>query len=258
MFDTIRVGTFNTKDNKINRKGGIETSGLYVSNADLVSSIIQGNRFDLLGTQELTINYVNELAFRMENYKFYGDYRFGNLLSKMPYNENNNIITNRHVLENKTVKLPWLAKSFPDLMTSVIKMSIMPRIATIVISEDEEHRKVCMINTHLDYQVPSIQIRQLSALKDLIKKYSQDYKVILTGDFNMEIGDSKMDNFISEVSDELKLVDIPYMTWYGKDGSEKRIDYIFVPNSWQVEKAGIISSMNTSDHAIVFADVKQR
>lgn len=83
----------------------------------------------------------------------------------MPYNENNQIITKHNVIKNKTIWLPWLANNFSDFKESVTKMPIMPRIATIVVSEDEEHRKVCMINTHLDYQVSSIQIRQLKALK---------------------------------------------------------------------------------------------
>ena len=122
-MDKMTIGTFNTKDNSINRNGGVREDG--ISNADLVTDIIKENEFDFLGTQELTIKYVNELALRLSDYKFYGSYRYGNLLTKMPYNENNQIITNQNVLVSKTIWLPWIANNFPDLKTSITKMSIM-------------------------------------------------------------------------------------------------------------------------------------
>ena len=255
-MDKIMVGTFNTKDNKVNRRGGIRDDG--INNAEIVSDIIKENEFDFLGTQELTIKYVNELALRLQDYEFYGSYRYGNLLTAMPYNENNQIITNNNVVYDKTIWLPWVARNFPDLKDSITKMSIMPRVATIVISEDSEHRKVCMINTHLDYQVPSIQLRQLKALQKIVQKYGQDYEIILTGDFNMELGDKKFDSFVSSVDDKLKHVDIGSNTWHGNDSEKASIDHIFVPKNWQVENAGIIDSKGTSDHDVVFAEVRRR
>lgn len=255
-MDNLKIGTFNTKDNKTNSHGGLREDG--VSNAEIVSNIINKENFDLLGTQELTINYTNEIAMRTGSYKFYGSYRYGNLLKNLPYNENNNIVTKRNVLYNKTIWLPWVANNFKDLKTSIVKMSIMPRIATVVISEDEEHRKICMINTHLDYQVESIQKRQLEALKNLITKYSSEYKVVLTGDFNIEKNQSHFQTFVRDVKDEIKLVDIEGTTWHGKNGEQKQEDYIFVPKDWSIEDAGIINSENTSDHDIVYASVRQK
>lgn len=255
-MESIKIGTFNIKDNKINRNGGLRQDG--ISNTDLVSTIIKEQKFDLLGIQELTVKYVNELALRLPNYGFYGNYRYGNLLTSMPYNENNQIITNRNVLEDKTVWLPWIPDNFLDLKTSITKMSIMPRIATIVISEDEEYRKLCMINTHLDYQVSSIQVRQLNAIKKLIQRYVQEYEVVLTGDFNMELGDKKFDAFVTDVKDSLQHVDIQGSTWHGKIGEGSAIDHIFIPKNWKVEDAGIIDSMGTSDHDVAFAYVKRK
>ncbi len=255
-MDNLRIGSFNVKDNAINRNGGLNQTG--ISNADIVATQIKENEFDLLGTQELTIKYVNELMLRLPNYRFYGNYRYGNLLTKIPYNENNNIITNRNVLLEKTLWLPWVPNNFTDLKTSITKFSIMPRIATIVVSEDEEHRKLCMINTHLDYQIPSIQIRQLNALKNIIEKYGKDYPIVLTGDFNMELGDSKLEDFISHFKDTLKHVDIQGKTWHDKSGNEAALDHIFIPKNWKVEDAGIIDSKGTSDHDMIYANIKQK
>jgi endonuclease/exonuclease/phosphatase family metal-dependent hydrolase len=252
----IRVGTINIKDNKINRNGGIREDG--TNNAKLVSNIIKEKNFDLLGTQELTIKYVNELALFLPNYKFYGNYRCGNLLAKIPYNESNQIITKCNVLETKTFWLPWLANNFSDLKNSITKMSIMPRIATIVVFQDEEHRKVCMINTHLDYQIPSIQIRQLKALNNIIQKYSQLYDIILTRDFNMEIGNNIFDLFINDIKDKLQHVDVYGATWHGANGEETQVDHIFIPKNWKIKNAEIINLKETSDHDAICVNIKRR
>ena len=113
MSDLLKVGSFNMKDNGINRNGGIREDG--TSNAKYVANIIKEKEFDLLGTQELTIKYVNELALELHNYQFLGSYRYGNALKFLPYNENNNILTNQKVLETNTIWLPWIANNFPDI-----------------------------------------------------------------------------------------------------------------------------------------------
>lgn len=255
-METLRVGTFNTKDNAVNRNGGLKEDG--ISNADIVSKIIKENQFDLLGTQELTVKYVSEIASRLENYKFYGSYRYGNLLTKIPFNENNNIITKHNIILEKTLWLPWIANNLSDLHKSIKKMSIMPRIATVVILEDEDNKKICMINTHLDYQISSIQIRQLEALKKIIDKYSKDYSIILTGDFNMEFGNKNFDSFVSDMKNTLQHVNISEKTWHGPNGEEATLDHIFIPKNWEVENVGIIDSRNTSDHDIIYTDVRRR
>lgn len=256
MSDLLKVGSFNMRDNKVNRNGGVRVDGF--SNAKYVADVIKKQEFDLIGTQELTIKYVNELALQLHDYHFLGSYRYGDLLKFIPYNENNSILTNQKVLETNTIWLPWIATNFPDLKTSIMKASIMPRVATIVVSEDKENRKVCMINTHLDYQVPSIQAKQLEKLKSIILKYARDYKIILTGDFNMELDDNNFKQFVTDVSDELKVVDIDGATWHGKNNEEKKEDFIFIPTDWQVENAGKIDANGTSDHDIIYADIRRK
>lgn len=255
-MDSLKIGTFNAKDGITNRNGGLRSDG--TNNADLVANIVKENEFDLLGTQELTVRYVNELSLRLTNYKLYGNYRYGNILKTMPYNESNLIVTNRNILKSETVWLPWIASNFSDFKTSIARMSIMPRIATIVILEVDRHKKVCMINTHLDYEVPSIQVKQLNAIKNLILKYAQKYDIVLTGDFNMELDNQRFHSFVNDVKDKIKHIDIKSSTWHGKNGEETTIDHIFVPKNWKVEDAGKIDSMGTSDHDLAFVNVKVR
>jgi len=259
-METIKIGSFNTKDNAINRNGGMRPDG--ISNAQILSKEILENGFDLLGTQELTINYVNELKKFLPEYSFYGNYRYGKgILTKIPYNENNNIITNKKVVFEKTFWLPWIPNNIKDVATSIQKMSIMPRIATVVIIEEND-KEYCMINTHLDYQIESLQVRQLEALKNLILKYKQKYPVIVTGDFNMEVKEGHFDNFISDLNESgIQRVEINENTWHGKDGSGKTLDHIFIPKSWKIEDAGIVKvseEEKTSDHDAIFVEAKTR
>lgn len=249
---SLNIGSFNVKDNLINSKGGKRHDG--ICNADIVKDIISDYQLDLIGSQELTIKYVNELSLRLLNYKFYGNYRFGNILKNFPCNESNHIITNQKVLYEKTVWLPWIADNFKDLSTSIVKFSIMPRVATIIIAENDDFKQYCMINTHLDYKIPSIQKKQLEKLKQIIYKCSEYFPIILTGDFNMELGNQNFDNFIDGISDISKHVDIKENTWHNKQEA-KTLDHIFIPKTWKVEDCGIIDSMGTSDHNIVYAKV---
>lgn len=111
-----------------------------------------------------------------------------------------------------------------------------------------------MINTHLDYQIPSIQIRQLQALEKIIVKYSSHYPIILTGDFNMEIDDRNFNSFISDIkANNMKRVEINESTWYGKNGN-KTVDHIFLPKDWDILNAGTVDLQETSDHKGIFVE----
>ena len=245
----LNIASINVKDNKANRNGNLE-------NAKKLSKIIE--QFDLIGTQEFTVKYVNEVMKNLDSYKIYDNYRYGKILKNMPYNENNGIITNQSVLSSNTIWLPWIANNFRDLTTSIIKMSIMPRIATVVISDTKENGKICMINTHLDYQIPSIQIKQLKAIKKLINQYGKDYPVFLTGDFNMELDDKNFSEFVKSINDDLEHVDIKEKTWHGKSGEEKSLDHIFISKDFYIENSGITSTQGTSDHDVIYATVSKR
>lgn len=254
-MDTIKIGSFNVKDNFINYlKGGIR-SNEQLDNAQILADIIKDEKFDLLGTQELTANYTNRLKKQLPNYKLVGNYRYGNgILSYIPENENNKIITNREVILEETIWLPWLPKTSDELGQVLSKMSIMPRIATITIT-GKEHERICMINTHLDYAVDKIQIRELEALKKLIDHYSKKYPVVLTGDFNMEIHIPHFASFIESLEENhMKRVPIDSATW-----KAKTLDHIFIPEDWPIEDYGIITKeeMNvTSDHNLVYVKTK--
>lgn len=256
----LTIGSFNTKDNAINRNGGIRNDG--TDNAKILAQKIKEKNFDILGTQELTIKYTTRLEQLLPNYKFCGDYRYSNALINMPYNENNQIMTKQNILSTKTIWLPFIAHNPKDLKTSISKASIMPRIATITITENEDGQKICTINTHLDYQIPSVQIRQLKALSKIIKTYSAQYPIILTGDFNMELKEEHFKEFVQSMEKEnIQRVEINENTWCPKEENGKTEDHIFIPKNWIVEDCGVIQDeemRELSDHKAIYVKAKTR
>jgi endonuclease/exonuclease/phosphatase family metal-dependent hydrolase len=245
----IKIGCFNVKNDVQNYMINKET------NADAIAEMINHQKFDLFGMQELTAKYFKELSLRLKDYKFYGKYRYGRLFKGLSYNENNNIITNKKVMFERTIWLPWIANNFKDLKLGVKKKSIMPRIATIVIVEDKDNGKLCMINTHLSSRISSIQLCQLKKLKEIIMKYNKKYPIILTGDFNMEISDKRFSDFIFGIKAfGMKHINIEGNTWQNKSGKAKSFDHIFIPEDWVVKNAGIIDLKNVSDHKAIYVE----
>ena len=249
----IKIGSFNTWNNVINRRG-------ITFNVEVLSQVIKEENFDIIGTQELTLKYCNELKKKLSNYSFCGSYRFGDFIfKKFSFNENNNIITNKKVLFHKTIHLPFMPVNLRELKntTNIKCWSLLPRIATLVVIEIN-NKHICMINTHLDYKITSIKKRQLSSLKKVIKNYIKEYPVILTGDFNLAIDEEVFNDFIFDL-DKLGMmrVNISDSTWNCRGKNKKTLDHIFVPKTWKVLNCGVIENDmmdDISDHRMIYAE----
>lgn len=266
-MNTIRIGSLNTQNSKINRTGGITPDGK--DNAKILAEHIENSGYYFLGTQELTRVFSKNLLNHLKKYKLYGDYRYGS--SKLvqnigvidSFNENNAIITSEKVLKTTTNLLPWFPNNPKALFESLKHGSIMPRIVTIAEISDVNIGNIYAINTHLDYQLKSVQIRQLKRIYEIVKILSKVYPVVLTGDFNMEVGiDSQFDEFIADL-DKLGLqrISVNDKTNAKKFSNKTAIDHIFIPKSWTIEKAGLIEDETldlVTDHKGVYADVRVR
>ena len=254
MDNIITVGSFDVKDTKVNRKGGIREHG--TSNAKVVSEVIKDVDIDMLGLQELTKKYEYNLGEELKDYYIEGNYRYGDgIFKNIPYNEGNNIISKEKVLYGQTWNLPWL----PNIKNIRIGHN-MPRIATFAIVGNDFVSAVGIINTHLDYIDKDVQKKQLKAIKKILFEYSKIVPVFITGNFNMELKDEHFNEFMDSIASLVKRVPIDDYTWYGDD-SKKTVDHIFVPNSWNVIEAGVINDgdiVNTSSHRLVYAKAYKR
>ena len=66
-MDTIRIGTLNAQNSKINRTGGITKDG--INNAEVLAAHIEKNGYYFLGTQELTRVFSNKILKHLDTYK---------------------------------------------------------------------------------------------------------------------------------------------------------------------------------------------
>lgn len=266
-MDTIKIGTLNAQNSKVNRTGGITPEG--IDNTKILAEHIEKTGYYFLGTQELTRVFSEKLLNHLETYKLYGNYRYGDskLVQQVgaidSFNENNAIITENQVLKTTTNLLPWFPRNPKALLESLQKGSIMPRIATIAEISDPNIGNIYAINTHLDYQLKSVQTRQLKRISQIVEILSQTYPVVLTGDFNMEVGiDSQFDDFIAFL-DKLGLQRVPVdeKTNAEKYSNKTAIDHIFIPKTWTIVNAGLIDDKDLNsitDHKGVFADVRTK
>lgn len=253
----LYIASLNIHDDKINSNGGIDNK---IDRVEIVAKLIESEDFHYVGTQEMTKKFEKRLKERLKNYKFYGSYRVSNTnLVNIPWNESNKIITNQNIDYHKTHKLPWIPNKISEYKPSNLN-SIMPRICTVAINKKTN---ICMINTHLDYKIPNLQARQLKKLAEIIKYYSGTYKVILTGDFNMEPTDTNFSKFVMRMN-ELGIHKITINSYTFKDfktNKKMKLDYIFIPKEWYVIEAGTIKNNDynsITDHTGIYAKIKTR
>lgn len=148
-----------------------------------------------------------------------------------------------------------------DLFESLKNGSIMPRIVTMAEITDENIGTIYAINTHLDYELKSIQTKQLKSIYKIIEILNKKYPVVLTGDFNMEVGiNSQFDEFIEKLDKiGLQRVFVNDKTNAQKFSNKTAIDHIFIPKTWTIENAELIEDETLNsviDHKGVYADVK--
>ena len=255
----LKIGTLNLQNDKRNRTNGLIEDGNYTFK--LVADHIKHEKFDILGTQELTRKFAKNISDNIEDYKLYGGYRFGtsriakSLSIISDYNENNNIITKGKVISKSTKHLPLFPRK-QEFKKMFKRGNLMPRILTILIVSFND-LEVCCINTHLDYHLKTVQQKQLDYLLKIIKKYLDKYPVVLTGDFNLEKDNLYFKDFIIRLNNlGLKRVEVNDKTNAEKYRSKTAIDHIFIPIRWTILKQGINKLPNVTDHNEVYVEVE--
>jgi len=110
-------------------------------------------KYDILGTQELTMRFTRKVDKYLKEFNFYGDYQYGRgIIGKYfplikTFNQGNQIITHMPVESTRTRTLPWIPYSFKELWRALKKPSLERRIVTRIEIETEKQR-IYILNTH--------------------------------------------------------------------------------------------------------------
>ena len=112
-----------------------------------------------------------------------------------------------------------------------------------------EKYNLTVINTHLDYQNKSLQIKQLKDVYNIIKKEAETSNIVLCGDFNMQM--SKSTHFKAFRDDlaniRVSMLETDTYTW-AEGSKSKKLDYIFCSDEIKVRKININKEIDISDH----------
>ena len=224
---------------------------------DFLSSQVLFLEPDILGVQEALPNQVADLKIALSEYQFIGLGRDGE-----QEGEHSGIYYKTDKLLVKQSETFWLSTT-PDKV-SMGWDAAYKRVCTYGLFESKEiGRSFWVFNTHLDHVGPKAQIGGMQLILSKMKSInSQNYPVILMGDFNVEPDSEILKTVLTELSDSRDLAAVTF----GPEGTfndfkyeepaARRIDYIMVSKGVEVEKYGVLSSAINkkypSDHFPVF------
>jgi len=218
---------------------------------------------DVFGIQEGLIHQIKEIDKGLEDYTYFGVGRdYGD-----ERGEHTAIFYN-------TERIKLLEESTFWLSTTPEKPSkgwdaALPRTCTYGIFENKsDGTKFMVFNTHFDHVGVKAREESSKLILEKIKELNtEDHPVVLTGDFNLENDSPGVQIIVGEMADAHIAAG---ENAFGPDGTfngfefnkpvERRIDYIFVSDDFEVLKSAILSdSKDTrypSDHLPVFARLK--
>lgn len=235
---------------------------------DVAAQIIKDYDIDIVGTQEVRPNQMQDLKDRLPEYSAIGVGRDDGANE----GEHSALFYKKDkfkVLDSGTF---WLSET-PEKPGSMGWDAACPRIATWAVFEDiVTEKKVFAINTHLDHIGKEARINGVTMMLEKAVEVAKGYPVVLTGDFNSD-PESDVVKHVTNESTPNSLVDSRTLAvskkdakgtfhGFGKVEPENReyIDYIFVSKEVEVENYEVIDDklgdVYLSDHNPIWAKIK--
>jgi len=234
---------------------------------DAACRTIKDYNVDILGTQEVLANQLEDMKLCLSSYNAIGVGR-GDGINKGEYSALFYKKDKFNVSDSGTF---WLSET-PDVAGSKGWDGACERIATWAILEDiTTRKKVFAINTHLDHIGKEARIKGVTLVLEKISELGKGLPIILTGDFNAR-PDSEIIKFItgkdtdnSLISTRDHAINKSDKEWtfhaFGKLPEERRsyLDYIFVNKETEVLEYKVaeekLDDVYLSDHMPVFARI---
>jgi len=225
----------------------------------LVAYLIKNHNPDLIGLQEAEMFQVKELIEMLDEYDWYGvsreDGKEGGESTAILYK------TKRFKLEEKYTI--WLSET-PELVSKGWDAAFKRTVTIAKLKDLQSKKEFYYLNTHFDHIGETARTESSRLIVKEINKYSKDYPIILSGDFNYtsisdgykiitgKLFDSK------SVSKKESLGGNITFNGFGKDiQPDNKIDFIFVNNKIEVLNHLIdtttFNGLYPSDHYPVIA-----
>jgi endonuclease/exonuclease/phosphatase family metal-dependent hydrolase len=222
--ETLRVMSFNVR-----YPSKSDGPNIWESRRDLLVDTIRKHSPDVVGTQELFFEQGEYIVAQLPKFSWFGVSRRGN-----KEDEHMGVFYRKDALELLSSGNFWLSTT-PDVPGSMSWDVSLPRMVTW---GEFRHRKTGrrfhFYNTHFAHRGTDGAARVESArvLADRIKRLPTNSDVILTGDFNTDVGSEPYQIIKANLSDAHELAASkkgPVGTFHGFKGNpgKQRIDWIF-------------------------------
>ncbi len=235
---------------------------------DRVANVIKFHGPAFVGTQEGLIHQLTYLDQELSNYEWIGqgreDGKHGGEFSALFYD------TRKVNLVEESDSTVWLSET--PQKPSKSWDAALPRILTWGLFEIKSTGKqIFVFNTHFDHIGEVARLESSKLILKIIQEVAGEIPAVLTGDFNVTPDSEPYATLTSgtpELRDAYDVSVLPHVgpsfTFEGfevKGGSDgRRIDYIFVKNSIQVNKHAILTPFQEgfypSDHLPVYAEIE--
>ncbi len=235
---------------------------------DVAAKTIKSQNADIVGTQEVLVNQLNDLKSRLPEYNAIGVGREDGI-EKGEYSA---ILYKKDRFKEIKSGYFWLSET-PEVAGSKGWDGACERIATWAILEDISSKKqLFFINTHLDHVGKIARQEGVTLLLSRANALANGLPIIMTGDFNAT-PESDVIKHVTDVNSPEHLIhskDIAVeksgTDWtfhgFGKVPMERRefIDYVFVSKGIKVAKHNVLpeklDDIFISDHSVVVAQIE--
>lgn len=235
---------------------------------DVAAKTIKNQKADIVGTQEVLVNQLNDLKSRLPEYNAIGVGREDGI-EKGEYSA---ILYKKDRFKEIKSGYFWLSET-PEVAGSKGWDGACERIATWAILEDISSKKqLFFINTHLDHVGKIARQEGVTLLLSRANALANGLPIIMTGDFNAT-PESDVIKHVTDVNSPEHLIhskDIAVeksgTDWtfhgFGKVPMERRefIDYVFVSKGIKVAKHSVLpeklDDTFISDHSVVVAQIE--
>lgn len=231
---------------------------------DFLLSQIKFYEPTVFGTQGGRPNQIVDLTNGLKNYNYIGHGRDG--ANKGEYSA---IFYDKTKVKFSNVNTFWLSET-PEKLSLGWDASY-PRICTYgLMTVLNSNEKIWVFNTHLDHKGAEAQLKGMELIETEIKKVNtQNYPVILTGDFNVEPNSKLISKLKANFNDAKELANTNV---FGSDGTfngfkfhepiTRRIDYIMISKNanLEIKKYAVLTDSKDlkypSDHFPVFVQIQ--
>ena len=226
-----------------------------------VAYLIKNHNPDLIGLQEAEMFQVKELIEMLDEYDWYGVSREDGKEG----GESTAILYRTKRFESKEKHTLWLSET-PEQVSKGWDAMYKRTVTIIKLKDLMSSKEFYYFNTHFDHIGETARTESSRLLINKIAKYSADYPIILSGDFNYTSNSEGYKIITSKLSDSKYISKAESIggnitfNGFGNDiKPDNKIDFIFVNNKVEVLNHIIdtttFNGLYPSDHYPVISEI---